>query len=53
MKDNRKFKFDICGEFDCQRWYCKEHKGYDCKGEFWKDTCIFHGEHEVLNLGKK
>lgn len=43
------YKFDICAEFDCNREYCINNTEVDCKGMFWYDTCMFHGEHKELN----
>jgi hypothetical protein len=45
-----RYEFDICGEFDCQRWYCIETRNYDCGWKFWENGCIFNGEHKILNL---
>jgi len=45
-KGNLVWKFDICCEFDCNEEYAK----VDCKSDFTKPPCIFHGEHRELNL---
>jgi len=45
-----KYEFDICDEFDCNRDYCIKTEERDCEGKYWKDTCIFHGEHLELNI---
>ena len=47
-----KFKFDICDEFDCTAEYCLRNLGFECNGEFWKECCIFYGEHIELNTEK-
>ena len=48
-----KFEYDICDEMRCNRVYCRQEKGYDCKGKYWEEKCIFHGEHIELNLDPK
>lgn len=43
------WKYDICTEFDCNEEYANKN-GIECKSNFTKKPCMFHGEHIEMNL---
>lgn len=45
------WQFDICCEFDCNIEFANKN-GRDCKGDFTKKPCMFHGEHLEMNVNK-
>lgn len=45
----RKFRVNICEEWDCSQEYCFRMANRECHGEFWTENCLFKKEHKEMN----